>query len=178
MSVFFAPDMLPGPHDRTRVLPAAPVVREMILHAARWTITRTASDATADTFFAALALIVTELLDHEMPLRLPTSSDPVIAAVMRYTGEHLASVTAAEAGRAVGWSERTLRRRFAADTGMTWRQYLLHNRLLRAMALLAVPGPTILEVATRVGFDSPSAFARSFRATVGQTPSTYRRRIG
>ena len=44
------------------------------------------------------------------------------------------------------------------------------------MALLAEPGPSILEVATTVGFESPSAFARSFRAAVGESPSAYRRR--
>jgi transcriptional regulator GlxA family with amidase domain len=109
------------------------------------------------------------------PVGGPPSSS-VIAEVLRYIGEHLASVTAAGVGREVGWSERTLRRRFAAATGMTWRRYLLQSRLLRAMALLAEPGPTVLDVATRVGFDSPTAFARSFRSATGQTPSEYRRR--
>lgn len=60
---------------------------------------------------------------------------------------------------------------------MTWRQYLLHARLLRAMAMLAEPRPSVLDVATAVGFDSAGAFARSFRAAVGETPSGYRRRV-
>jgi AraC-like DNA-binding protein len=178
VAVFFPPGMVPDAGgDRARVLPAAPVVREMIVYGARWPITQPTSDPRADAFFRALALIVAELLDHEMPLCLPTSRDPVIAEVMRYTGEHLATVTAAAVGRDVGWSERTLRRRFRAETGMTWRQYLLDCRLLRAMALLAEPGPTVLDVATRVGFESPSAFARSFRTVVGETPAAYRRRV-
>jgi AraC-like DNA-binding protein len=178
VSAFFAPDLVPDRYDRPAVLPAAPVVREMILHAARWPVTRPESDDTADAFFRALALVVTELLDHEVPLSLPTSRDPTVAEVMRYTGAHLATVTAAEVSRAVGWSERTLRRRFAAATGMTWRQYLVHSRLLRAMALLSDPGPTVLVVATSVGFENASSFARSFRAAFGETPSDYRRRIG
>lgn len=183
VSVFFAPEMVPatagtpGGAERARVLPAAPVLREMIVYGARWPITRPTSDPTADAYFQALALIVAELLDHEMPLSLPTSHDPVIAEVMRYTNANLGSVTAAEVARTVGWSERTLRRRFPAETGMTWRQYLLHSRLLRAMALLADPQPTVLDVATHVGFASPTAFARSFRAALGETPTEYRRRV-
>ncbi len=151
----------------------------MILHAARWPVTRPTSDSDegADAFFRALALVVTELFDQEAPLCLPTSRDPAVAAVMRYTDEHLAEVTAADVGRAVGWSERTLRRRFAAATGMTWREYLVQGRLIRAMALLSDPGPTVLDVATAVGFESASAFARSFGAAFGETPSAYRRRI-
>lgn len=176
VSVFFGPEMVPGASDRARVLPAAPVVREMILHGARWPVGREASDPTADAFFRALALLVTELIEHELPLWLPTSDDPHVDAAMRHTSAHLASVTVGAVARAVGWSERTLRRRFAEDTGMTWRQYILHARLLRAMAMLAEPQPSVLDVATAVGFGSAGAFARAFRAAVGETPSAYRRR--
>jgi AraC-like DNA-binding protein len=48
---------------------------------------------------------------------------------------------------------------------------------LRAMTLLAEPGPTVLDVATRVGFDSVSAFTRAFRRYAGETPTAYRRRV-
>jgi AraC-like DNA-binding protein len=96
---------------------------------------------------------------------------------MAYTNSHLDDVTARAACRAVGLSERTLRRQFSAATGMTWRQYLLESRLLRSMALLAGPGPTVLDVATSVGFDSVSAFTRAFGRYTGETPTAYRRRV-
>jgi transcriptional regulator GlxA family with amidase domain len=60
---------------------------------------------------------------------------------------------------------------------MSWRTYLLQARLLRSMALLAEPGPTVLQVATSVGFDSASAFARAFSSRIGETPSAYRQRV-
>jgi transcriptional regulator GlxA family with amidase domain len=63
-----------------------------------------------------------------------------------------------------------------SGTSMTWRQYLLHSRLLRAMSLLTETDLTVLAVATSVGFDSASAFARAFTTFTGHTPSTYRRR--
>jgi AraC-like DNA-binding protein len=96
---------------------------------------------------------------------------------MAYSREHLAGVSIAEACGAVGISERSLRRRFAATTGMTWRQYVLESRLLRAMSLLAEPDRTVLAVATDVGFDSVSAFTRAFARYAGETPSAYRRRV-
>jgi len=176
VSVFFDPDMVPWVDDRARVLAAAPVIREMIVYGVRWPITRPASDPVADAFFEALAKLALDWLEHETPLCLPTSADPATAAVMAYTNEHLADVTAAAVCHAVGMSERTLRRRFPAETGMTWRQYLLESRLLRGMARLAEPGPTVLDVATGVGFDSVSAFTRAFRRYCGETPSAYRRR--
>jgi AraC-like DNA-binding protein len=177
VSVFFDPEMVRGADDRARILAAAPVIREMIVYGVRWPINRPASDPVADAFFEALAQLALDWLDHETPLRLPTSTDPVVAAVMAYTNSHLDDVTARAACRAVGLSERTLRRQFSAATGMTWRQYLLESRLLRSMALLAGPGPTVLDVATSVGFDSVSAFTRAFGRYTGETPTAYRRRV-
>jgi AraC-like DNA-binding protein/quercetin dioxygenase-like cupin family protein len=176
VAVFFDPSMLPGPADRARVLAAAPVVREMIAYGVRWPIGRPASDATADRYFEVLAQLVLDWLDHEAPLWLPTTADPVVRAVMDHTDRHLATVDAASVCRAVGLSERTLRRRFPAVTGMTWRAYLLQSRLLRAMTLLAEPRRSVLDVATAVGFTSPSAFTRAFQQVTGETPSAYRRR--
>jgi transcriptional regulator GlxA family with amidase domain len=96
---------------------------------------------------------------------------------MAYTDANLADVTAAGLARAVGVSDRTLRRLFFQETAMTWRQYLVESRLQRAMVLLAEPGPNVLEVATTVGFASPSAFNRAFARYTGETPSGYRRRV-
>jgi AraC-like DNA-binding protein len=177
VSVFFDPEMVPNADDRARILAAAPVIREMIVYGVRWPINRPASDTVADAFFEALAQLTLDWLDHETPLCLPTSTDPVVAAAMAHTNAHLDEVTARHVSRAVGMSERTLRRAFSATTGMTWRQYLLESRLLRAMALLAEPGPTVLDVATSVGFDSVSAFTRAFGRYTGETPTAYRRRV-
>jgi AraC-like DNA-binding protein len=177
VSVFFDTRMVPDVDGRARVLAALPVMREMIVYGARWPIDRASSDAVADAFFDALAHLVVDWLEHERPLSLPTSSDPVVGAVMSYTNEHLDTVSARDVCRAVGVSERTLRRQFVAATAMTWREYTLHARLLRAMTLLAEPGPTVLDVATRVGFDSVSAFTRAFSRYSGETPTAYRRRV-
>jgi AraC-like DNA-binding protein/quercetin dioxygenase-like cupin family protein len=177
MSVFFHPDLVPDAGDSARILAAAPVIREMILYAARWTIGRPVADPVADRFFATLADLVADGLDRESPLCLPVSTEPLIADILAYTDRHLDRVTEEEVCRSVGLSERTLRRRFAAATGITWRSYLLQARFLRAMALLAEPGPTVLDVATAVGFDSVSAFSRGFARYAGENPTAYRRRV-
>jgi AraC-like DNA-binding protein len=96
---------------------------------------------------------------------------------MDYTNAHLAGVRAQEVGRAIGISERTLRRQFRAATGMEWRRYLVESRLLRAMGLLVEPNRTVMDVATDVGFDSVSAFTRAFGRYTGETPTAYRRRV-
>jgi AraC-like DNA-binding protein len=175
ISVFFEPDLVPAPGDRVRILAVPPVLREMMIYSARWPIGRPGSDATADGFFATLGQLVSEALDREAPLSLPSSTDPVVGAAMAWTRDHLDSVTMRDLAHVVGLSDRSLRRRFETVAGITWRDYLLQARLLRAMALLSVPGPTILQVATTVGFNSLSSFNRAFRRQTGETPSAYRR---
>ena len=177
VAVFFDPTMVQGANDRVRILAATPLIREMIVYGARWPIARPESDEVADAFFEALALLVTDWLAHEAPLCLPTSNDPVLRAVMDYTNAHLADVTVAAVSAAVGISERSLRRQFGAATGMTWRQYVLQSRLLRAMALLTEPGRTVIDVATEIGFESVSAFTRAFVRLTSETPTAYRRRV-
>jgi AraC-like DNA-binding protein/mannose-6-phosphate isomerase-like protein (cupin superfamily) len=178
VAVFFEPSMVENRGDRVRVLSARAPVREMIVYAARWRIDRPSSDPTADAFFAALALLVAEWLEsEEMPLRVPTSSSPVVAAVMEYTQAHLADVDERAVCAAVGLSERSLRRQFRADTGTSWQDYRTTSRVMRAMALLAERERTVLDAASAVGFDSLSGFDRAFLRLTGERPREYRRRV-
>jgi len=181
IAVMFDPQLIPDRGDRARIIAVSPLIREMMVYALRWPVDRrdgpTDDEAAADGFFRTLANLVTEALDHEAPLSLPTSEDPIVAAALAYTKEHLDSVTAQDVSRAVAVSERTLRRLFADTLGMSWRTYLLHARMLRAMALLAAPGQSVQATSSAVGFDSLSSFTRSFAQFCGETPSAYRKRV-
>jgi AraC-like DNA-binding protein len=177
VSVFFEPTMGLPADDRVRILAAAPVIREMVLYSRRWPAGRVSPDPTADAFFDSLARLVGEFLDHENPLCLPTTRDPLIGAAMEYTAEHLADVTLKDVCSSVGTSERTLRRRFLQVTGMSWRQYLQESRLLKAMALLADSNQNLLAIAMAVGFKSASAFTRAVGRYTGESPNAYRQRI-
>lgn len=177
LAVLFEPGLVPMAGDRVRIIAVSALLREMMLYAARWPISRTESGAESDSFFQALGYVVAEALEDERPLNLPVSADPVITAATDYTRAHLDHVTVNDVTRAAGVSERTLRRVFQAQLGMSWRSYLLRARMLRSMAMLAEPDRTVLEVSTAVGFDDVGAFARSFARHCGETPSAYKRRI-
>lgn len=181
VAVMFDPSLIPDAGNRARIIAVSPLVREMMLYALRWPIDRgdgAADDETvSDTFFRTLAALVSEALDHEAPLSLPTSDHPIVAAALAYTKAHLDAVTTDDVARAVAVSERTLRRLFADTVGMPWRTYLLHARMLRAMALLAAPDQSVQEASSTVGFDSLSSFSRAFTQFCGETPSAYRKRV-
>ncbi|MEN4473829.1 helix-turn-helix transcriptional regulator [Mycolicibacterium cosmeticum] len=177
VAVMFDPAMITEPGDRARIIAVSPLIREMMIYALRWPIERSHGDRVSDGFFATLANLVVDALDHEAPLSLPTSEHPIVAAALVYTKEHLDAVTVEDVSRTVAVSERTLRRLFADTLGMSWRTYLLHARMLRAMALLAAPGQSVQATSSAVGFDNLSSFTRSFTQFCGETPSAYRRRV-
>src|SRR4029078_2594533 len=151
VAVMFDAQMITTGRDRARILAVSPLIREMMIYALRWPIDRgpgsVHDERVADAFFRTLADLVTEALDHEAPLSLPTSEHPIVAAAMAFTKKHLQSVSADRVSRAVAVSERTLRRLFHDELGLSWRTYLLHARMLRAMALLASPGHSVQETA-------------------------------
>jgi AraC-like DNA-binding protein/mannose-6-phosphate isomerase-like protein (cupin superfamily) len=178
LAVVFEPRLVPLAGDRVRIIAVSALLREMMLYSARWPVSRTESGAAADSFFQALGYVVAEALDDERPLNLPVSTDPVVTAAADYTRAHLDRVTVSEVTRAIGVSERTLRRSFSAQLGLSWRSYLLRARMLRSMALLAAqPERSVLEVSIAVGFADAGAFARSFARHCGENPSVYKRRI-
>ena len=177
IAVFLDPAVFDFPPTGTAIFPVPPVLREMMRYATRWPIGRTDDeDAEASAFFEALAGVVRRQLAHEAPLSLPISDDPIVRDVMAYTAAHLADARADAVCRAVGISERVLRRRFAAVLGQTWREHLQQARLFRAMALLSTPTTSVSRIAVEVGFGSASALARAFRAWTGESPSEYRDR--
>ena len=122
--------------------------------------------------------LVSEALDHEAPLSLPTSDNPIVAAAMAYTKEHLDSVTASDVGRAVvgvGADIATLvsghARAVVADLSVARTDAAGDGAVGRA-------GQSVQDTSTAVGFDSLSAFTRAFAQFCGETPSTYRKRVG
>jgi AraC-like DNA-binding protein/quercetin dioxygenase-like cupin family protein len=177
VAVMFDPALISDAGDRARIIAVSPLIREMMSYALRWPIDRAHGDDVSDGFFRTLAQLVSEALDHEAPLSLPTSEHPIVAAAMAHTKSRLDSVTVDEVSRAVSVSQRTLRRLFQDTLGLSWRTYLLHARMLKAMALLAAPGQSVQATSSAVGFDSVSAFTRCFVQFCGETPSAYRRRV-
>jgi AraC-like DNA-binding protein len=175
-SVFFPPRMLTDREQRVRTVLVPTLMLEMMKEAMRWPLKDPDSPVRC-AFFEAMAKLCGEWITHEASLFLPTSQDPRIKRILDYTDRHMDSELAAVCGH-VAMSERSLRRHLKPQIGMTWEDYRSRSRLLRAVSLLSETGLPISEVASRCGFENPSAFAKAFRLAMHETPSHYRRRVG
>ena len=107
------------------------------------------------------------------PLSLPEGKDARVRRVMQ-----LLRANPADERSLGGWaqvahvSERTLARRFLADTGMSftaWRQQL---RVVLALERLAAGDP-VTNVALDLGYRTPGSFTTMFKKALGVPPSAY-----
>jgi AraC-like DNA-binding protein len=176
-SLLFKPQMIPDAGERVRIVPVPPLMREMIIGAMRWPITRPL-DETGKAYFAAFARLCAEWIRAEAPLWLPTTPEPRLRAAAAHTRENLACADLASACRAAGMSERTLRRRFRRELGMSWEAFRRRARLLRGVELLSETAEPIGVIAAHAGFESQSAFAKAFGGLMGETPRAFRARMG
>jgi AraC-like DNA-binding protein len=82
-------------------------------------------------------------------------------------------INIAKVARALGMSERTLRRRLA-ESDVSFQGLLDGSRKNRALELLSNPQISIEQIAFAVGFTDPHNFRRAFRRWTGTTPSAMR----
>jgi AraC-like DNA-binding protein/mannose-6-phosphate isomerase-like protein (cupin superfamily) len=178
---------LGGGLDGCRVFELPAVGREMLEYGARWGPDGSPKDRKAAAYFAVLAELCREWASQPSRLSLPAAKTEAIERAMRLTLEGIdrrrgdgdddgERGSLAEVARRVGMSTRTLQRQFHAETGSSWRTFLMQARMLRALELLAAPGARVTEVAMRLGFTSFGAFSRAFSRLAGETPRDYARR--
>lgn len=173
-SVFLAAALVPAAGEGLQVIRAPALLREMMDHAMRWPI-GSPEDEFRRAFFTCMAWLCPEWIADSVALDLPTCRDPRIEAVIERTRKALASITFDEVSRGCGYSERTLRRKFVQETGMTWDAYRRRLRVLAAIDLLESTTRPVGSIALDVGYENQAAFAKAFRAAVGINPTEYRR---
>jgi AraC family transcriptional regulator len=100
--------------------------------------------------------------------------DRIMRAV-RFIEKNLSSpMSLEEAAAESAWSFFHFHRIFQAVMGIAPGEYLRMRRLSEAARLLSAGDSSAAEVARAVGFGSPEAFSRSFKAQFGRTPGDYR----
>lgn len=107
------------------------------------------------------------------PLHLPMPFDPrLVRLTMRMLAAPSVDRPFASLAREAGLAERTARRLFLAETGMTFLQWRQQARLILALEKLA-RGEMVADVADSLGYATPSNFIAMFRRAFGTPPARY-----
>lgn len=116
------------------------------------------------------------LTTHAGSTGLPALSDPVIyKALSLMHGDFAEKWTVAKLARTVGLSRSGFASRFTALVGEPPLQYLARWRIARAAELLRDTDEGVIQIATRVGYESVPSFSRTFKRWRGQSPAAFRR---
>ncbi len=175
-SIFLEPATVANAGDRVRVISASPLLREMVRTACRWPAAHSASDPLANSFFETVTLFCQEWIEQELPFYLPRPKSRMIKRAADYILANLDSASFTDTAQHVHASERTLRRHFEDDLGISWSKYLHQARMLRAIELLAKSESTVTETAYSIGFRSLSAFSKAYREFTGELPGDRKRK--
>ncbi|MBP2408414.1 helix-turn-helix transcriptional regulator [Brachybacterium fresconis] len=110
-----------------------------------------------------------------MTVLTPSATEGVLAPAIELARQRPAELSVTDLADHVGYSPFHFSRLFAQQVGIGPGQYLTALRIETAKHLLLADTDAVIDVATAVGFDSLSSFARRFRATVGVPPGQLRR---
>ncbi len=169
-SLYVQPDAAAGLPIACRVVNVSDLLRALILRA--MALPPLYDEAGPDGRVMRVILDEIRVLPSA-PLHLPRARDERLLRVTEALRADPADPRSLAAwGRAAGASPRTLARLFLAETGLGFRAWRQHARLLHALVALA-SGEPVTRVAFEAGYDSPSAFIAAFKRAFGTTPGRY-----
>ncbi|GLS05106.1 hypothetical protein GCM10007860_22560 [Chitiniphilus shinanonensis] len=116
--------------------------------------------------------------EHAAALALPAATERLDDALLRVHERYHTRFTVADLARWCGSNRTTLNTHFRKLTGASVRDYVIRLRIDTAAALLRDTLLPVTEIMSRVGYENPSHFTRTFRQLTGLTPSAYRARHG
>lgn len=120
------------------------------------------------------------LLELARAMRTPTHELPKsVVAACDHVDRHLsqASLTVDDLAQVACYSRFHFTRLFKSHMGVTPYQYLLQQRIRRAMDLLTTTSRPIKQIAMDVGFSNVSWFYNAFRKQMHATPADIRARM-
>lgn len=174
-SLWIEPGVLMGieRYSRCHMMELSPLVREILLYLCPQ---RCAYDS--DARIRLVATLLDQLLEQREvtePLAMPRDKRLVelCTSLLLDPGE---DVSLAQWAARLGMSERNLARIFRRETGSSFRNWRMAQRMKCAQTKLR-QGENVTSVALDCGYSSLSAFISSFKKIFGQTPGKmdYRR---
>lgn len=172
-TLFFPAAKFRSPTESLHVLPAGSLLRELLIAG---TAPGNFPQTVRQSLFTLLHHTCVQALKQpaQPSLRRPRSAR--LGKAVDHLLQTLETSTPSSLARHAGVSERTLRRHFRAELGLSPERYIQQARLTKAMQLLMDRRVvrSVVEVALEVGYSTHSAFSAAFRKFTGRSPVEFR----
>ncbi|WP_076417617.1 AraC family transcriptional regulator [Colwellia sp. UCD-KL20] len=107
---------------------------------------------------------------------LSNNIDKRLNKVLSYISQHLTTeITNTQLAQLAFLSTTQFKKVFKDNIGLTTQQYIIQQRMEKAKTLLTHTDTPIAIIAEQVGYQSPSAFSRKFKAYFGNSPKAFSR---
>lgn len=123
----------------------------------------------------ALALLMLVAREYRRSSRAPGGERPA-DKIIRYIGERPETATLKSAAAHFSYNPNYISGLLRRETGRTFSEILLEQRMTRAKNLLDGTDLTVEEVARMLGYGSSSNFYKAFREYFGSPPRVYARK--
>ncbi len=113
------------------------------------------------------------LLQDEASLRPMYSGENLEKAIKILDKEFVLPPTITQLARRIGTNETSLKQWFRKEFNITVHQYIIQQRMSKALELLSLKENSIAHIALEVGYSNHGHFAAAFKKELGCTPSAY-----
>lgn len=161
-------------YQNVHVFAVPPVLKEMLLYASKWNKSLFENEE-QDIFFRAILKSLPNFCKESNRLEIPVPTDIRLIPVCNEIGSHFRYNLDIDAlAEKAQMSVRSLQRIFKSETGITLQKYLQLTRILKSIELIDTGKYTLSEVAYKVGYQSLSAFTKSYFAVMKTKPKLIR----
>ncbi len=149
-------------YQDVQVFSAPPVLREMLMYAAKWN-QQAEEDEEQSAFLRAILISLPHFYQENDFLEIPIPKDKRLSVVCQYINQNYKyNVDTEVLANLAKMSGRSLQRIFKSETGITLKKYLQLIRILKSIEFIDTKQYTLTEIAYLVGYKSLSAFTNSY----------------
>lgn len=113
---------------------------------------------------------------EDLAPREETCEDDFVSAAMEYVKRNInKNILRSDVAEYVHLNEEYFSRVFKANTGVTFKDYVLIEKMKTAQFLLGSTKLSVGIIASKVGYDNFSHFSKMFKKITNQTPQEYRK---
>lgn len=130
----------------------------------------------ANALARAVVLIVYNVM-RSIRLDVTQNKNLIIERVRNYIEEHYdEDFSRSDLKDIVPYNEYYFTRLFKEATGYTPKEYITRRRIGKAQCLLIYTQLSLTEISSRVGYDDPNYFGKTFKKIIGMSPLFYRKK--